>query len=162
MIPELWPLGYESRRMRLDRVIQKVEHETRELNWRPVSIDIFANQPVLEGTREDRQLNARKRKVENEEKKGKEKERENDDEEEPLVAHAPLQVEKKRRTRMPWQAGFFAFWWYTLIALLKVLFELGGVNILRNRRKYLYPSDHFGLVVEIEASVSSTSRFIGK
>jgi len=58
---------------------------------------------------------------------------------------------------MPWQWGFFAFSWYTLIAFLKVLFDLCGVNVLRSKRKYLYPSDHFGLIAEFEITTPSES-----
>lgn len=146
--------------MRLDRVIQKAPR-SGELNWKPTSIEIFGNQPVLgedrsrERVRRGRKEREEREKEAEEEGEGeRERERNSDEEEQILISEASTRSggEVRKKLRMPWQSGFFAFCCYTSLALVKVLFDLCGVNVLRSKRKYLYPSDHFGLLSEFEIS----------
>jgi endonuclease/exonuclease/phosphatase family metal-dependent hydrolase len=54
MLQELWPLGFESRRMRLDRVLLRTEGYLV-----PRSIEVFGDQPVRPGASSEFKLRAR-------------------------------------------------------------------------------------------------------
>jgi hypothetical protein len=132
MAAELWPLGFESRRMRLDRIIQKAD-KIGAVRWTPTTINLFANGPVHGETR-----------------RGDEKEKEGNDETHQEGAGEP--------SRTAGGAASGAGWYMNLLAApVKVLFDVFEVSVFRNEEAYLYPSDHFGLVAEFSMACGDTT-----
>ena len=130
-------MAFESRRMRLDRIIfksnpsQKGDDESSSSLWKPESIRLFAHLPVASPIEED-------------EDEGQEKE--------------ALQFERKRSRGWLLASFVYILGWLTFPPrFLKALIAfscdlLGGINIFRKVDEYLWPSDHFGLLAVLTTS----------
>ena len=129
-------MAFESRRMRLDRIIfksnpaQKGADESSSL-WKPESMHLFAHLPVASPIEED-------------ENEGQERE--------------ALQFERKRNRGWLLAWAVYILGWLTFPPrFLKALIAfscdlLVGINIFRKVDDYLWPSDHFGLLAVLTTS----------
>ncbi|KAL6076315.1 hypothetical protein QOT17_002861 [Balamuthia mandrillaris] len=154
MLAETWPLAFESRRMRLDRIIYRCLRSSPSASfseegrksitaWQPHSICMFGDRPIFRKNGYDIDNDEE----EEEEVQTKEAERR------PLIHSDTDKRDKSSRMLMAavacirWPIRF-------VVALLAALFDLFRVNLFRRKEDYLFPSDHFGLVATLSLAPS--------
>jgi endonuclease/exonuclease/phosphatase family metal-dependent hydrolase len=134
MIGEAWPLASKTRRMRLDRIILKSTPRSSPF-WTPESMRLFAHTPVASPIEED----------------------EDEDQERKALRFERERQRQRKLVAFWWMVGCLTFVPRLLKMVVEASFDLFGVNVFRNVDDYLWPSDHFGLVAVLTASLEEES-----